>query len=194
MRDFSLDFRHDPHFGFSGGIVLLGSPGSISNPTPPPPPQTLSPVLFPAQDPPDGRAAGPGSLSPPCGHNWNSPEALQPALAMNRWMCPGDPCSLEPSAMEDTTADESRCKQGRAEEETLSPRGGQKLQTASRPGCHTVPTNLGFPRNRGWWQGPEVSPRCPVQLNPYIWYILATVLLAILRPHLHPRSPLGTCH
>lgn len=171
MRDFSPDFRHDPHFGSNRDT------GSIS--TAPHPLQTLSPVLFPAQDPPDGRAAGPGSLSPPCGHNWNNPEALQPALAMNRWMCPGDPCSLEPSAMEDTTADESPCKQGGAAKETLSPGGGQKLQTVSR--------------NRGWWQGPEVSPRCPVQLNPYIWYILATVL-AILRPHLYPRSPLGTCH
>lgn len=64
-REILVPILGRPYFRSRGGPGLLGGPGRISTGLL----QALSPGLFPAQEPPDGRAAGPSSLSPPCGHN-----------------------------------------------------------------------------------------------------------------------------
>lgn len=191
MRDFSPDFRQDLRFRSSGGTELLGGPRSISTPlTPPPPPppcrlsaqcssqlRILQMAVLLGLAPPRPPVVTIGTVQRPCSqHRLRADGCAQvsPLLWIPLpWRTPQ--LMSHPASRGDLVARNSRLLPGLA---------------ATR-----FPQTCAFP---GTGRGSNL--RClPDVLSSLIYtlcnpYTLAKVLLDILLPHLHPRSPSGTCY
>lgn len=195
MRDFSPDFRQDLRFRSSGGTELLGGPRSISTPlTPPPPPppcrlsaqcssqlRILQMARLLGLAPPRPPVVTIGTVQRPCSqHRLRADGCAQvsPLLWIPLpWRTPQ--LMSHPASRGDLVT----------------------RRQAETPDCFLAWLPHGSPKLvLSQERGGGSNLRClPDVLSSLIYtlcnpYTLAKVLLDILLPHLHPRSPSGTCY